>query len=142
MKQVLLMLAIAGATYTSANAQSGSAYDVNYNVCRTNGKYHVCSNNSPQIIDGKEKANDNEKQVEKSLSRLNSYTYVKGTPRQQGESYKKNPRFIVTYNDPQAPYEGKESLVNDGVEKNKNRNINYLDNSVDLPPVDGGIAVK
>ena len=47
-------------------------------------------------------------------------------------------RIRVTYDEPGAAYEGKESMINDGVRKNKQRNINTNNGAYDLPPNDGG----
>jgi hypothetical protein len=55
-------------------------------------------------------------------------------------SNRRNPRIRVTIDDPTAAYQGKESMINDGVQLNKERNINYLDTSVELPPSDGGLS--
>lgn len=136
MKQILLALTVIGLMHTSANAQTKSKYDINYDVCKTNGKYHVCGTNTPQISDGYQKPTDNKTEVVSSLRRMDTYVHMGyGTP--GGSSFKNNPRFRVSYDDPNGAYEGKETLTNDGVQKNINRNVNYLDNSVNLPPVDG-----
>jgi hypothetical protein len=47
-------------------------------------------------------------------------------------------RIRVTYDDMNDPYQGKPSMQNDGVQKNIQRNINYLDAANPLPPNDGG----
>lgn len=55
----------------------------------------------------------------------------------EGRSNKRNRRIVVTFDEPTAPYDGEESRANDGVETNKQRNLNYQDNSMRLPPSDG-----
>lgn len=67
-----------------------------------------------------------------TVSNYDQYIVVK--------SNKDNPRFKVQYDKPGDAYEGKEVMFNDGVEANIARNINYLDFSVNRPPVDGGIS--
>lgn len=65
-------------------------------------------------------------------------TYV----RYQTSSYKNNPRLKADYDMPGDVYEGEEVLSNDGVAKNMERNINYLDFSNPRVPNDGGVMYK
>ncbi|MBA3829625.1 MAG: hypothetical protein H0X33_11860 [Taibaiella sp.] len=53
-----------------------------------------------------------------------------------GKSYAKH-NIKVSGDDANAPYEGKNSKANDGVKKNKQRNINYQNTSERLPASDG-----
>lgn len=50
----------------------------------------------------------------------------------------KQGNIIATYDMPGDDYRGEEVLSHDGVAKNKERNINYLDFSVSKVPIDGG----
>lgn len=56
------------------------------------------------------------------------------------KSNKDNPRLKAHYDKPGDAYEGKEVMFNDGVAANMARNINYMDFSINKPPVDGGIS--
>lgn len=57
---------------------------------------------------------------------------------------KKKTNISVVYEDtkmgedPAAAYKGENSMINDGVKKNERRNINYHNNGVVLPAIDGG----
>lgn len=53
-------------------------------------------------------------------------------------SYKRNPRLTASYDVPSDLYNGNDVMINDGVEKNKKRNINYLDFNGGKVPSDGG----
>lgn len=53
-------------------------------------------------------------------------------------SAKRNPRLVASYDVPSDLYNGNEVMINDGVEKNKKRNINYLDFNGAKVPNDGG----
>ena len=50
----------------------------------------------------------------------------------------KQGNIVATYDMPGDDYRGEEVLSHDGVAKNKERNINYLDFSVSKVPIDGG----
>jgi hypothetical protein len=134
MKKILLALTILGILPFGADAQK-SVYDKNYKVCINDNKYALC--------DGQAKANEEVGRDVKitsparSLRMFDSYVHM-GYRTASANSNKRNSRIIVSYEDPNGAYEGKETLINDGVEKNKARNINYLDGSMQLPPVDGG----
>lgn len=55
--------------------------------------------------------------------------------------YKDNPRLVVSYDQPGDLYNGEDVMANDGPEKNRSRNINYLDWRGKVPN-DGGLATK
>ena len=57
-------------------------------------------------------------------------------------SAKDNPRFTASYDVPGEVYEGGEVLSNDGVAKNKARNLSYLDFGPTKVPNDGGLATR
>lgn len=141
MKVALMALILIGTIQGSATAQSTkkSKYDVNYKVCKVGDKYKTCDENTPAFAPAKDEAKAIKQQT-KELRKLDEHVYAISSP----ASAKKNPRFIATYDgdDPQSAYNGKESMINDGVEKNKARNVNYLDMSVNLPPSDGNNASK
>lgn len=52
----------------------------------------------------------------------------------------KHHNIAVSQNDDHAAYEGKSSRSNDGVKKNIHRNMNYQNNSANLPPNNGNNA--
>lgn len=58
------------------------------------------------------------------------------------ESNKDNSSFTASYDVPEDMYSGEDVPANDGVAKNKARNLNYLDFSVMKVPNDGGLATK
>lgn len=132
MKSSLLALIVIGMIHFSANAQEEkkSEFDINYKVCKIGDKYKTCDENTPAFAPEK----DNEKAIKKqvaALRKFDEHVYVKSTT----QSAKKNPRFTVSYEE--SAYKGEASMINDGVAKNKARNINYMNTSVELPPVDG-----
>lgn len=136
MKKILIAPVLIAIMHFGANAQS-SQYDQNFKVCRIDDKYHVCSEEDPTVMVTKDKAKDDKRKVEASLRRMDTYVHL-GYPQRNVVSNKRNPRIVVSYDDPNGAYKGEETMINDGVQANKVRNVNYLDNSVTLPPVDGG----
>lgn len=138
MKKILLALAILGSVSYSVEAQKKSKFDINYKVCLMDGKYRTCNPEAP-AAKTKKVVLSNEEQTVASLRKMDTYVHMGFRP-SSTLSNRQNPRILLSYDDPQAPYLGKESRTNDGVQKNKERNLNYLDNSVDLPPNDGGLS--
>jgi hypothetical protein len=136
MKQIFLVCTALGLMLTNAKAQKSSQYDINYKICKVHDKYDACGEHDPTVI-SEPKPTDNKAAVAASLRRLDTHVNVKPSSENRQISFKGNPRFSVLYDDPNGAYEGKETRINDGVQKNVHRNINYLDNSVDLPPNDG-----
>lgn len=140
MKLKIAMLAIAGLAFmqSDANAQS-SKYDINYPICKADGKYTVCAPGEAmykqELSSGKEAAAPAPKKVTKPVCEVTEVVFV-------SSSYKNNPRLRASFDRPGDVYEGKEVLSNDGVEKNIERNINYLDFSVNRPPNDGGLSTR
>lgn len=130
MKNSLLALIVIGMTCFSANAQDQpkSKYDINYKVCLIGDKYKTCDESTPAFAPNNEKAI--KKQVAE-LRKLDEHVYVKSNT----QSAKRNPRFTVSYEE--GAYKGEASAINDGVTKNKERNLNYNNTAVDLPPSDG-----
>lgn len=132
MKKLLLALSAFSLFAFSAEAK-GNKSAKNYRICLVNDAYQVCQNPT--------KSNSNvgrevkTQEPDGSLRMMDTYTHLGYSS--SLSSNRNNPRIRVSVDDPMAPYEGKESMVNDGVQKNINRNINYLDASVVLPPVDG-----
>lgn len=137
MKKLLFALVLVGLASTGANAQSKSKFDQNYKVCVKGSTYKVCDENEAAMQTNAQGRDVVLNAPDPSLSLLNTNTHL-GYRTTTTASNRRNPRIVVAYDDPNAAYEGKESRINDGVKKNKTRNINYLDSSVDLPPVDGG----
>ncbi len=136
MKKILLALLIAGILPLGANAQhkAKSRFDKNYKVCIKGDKYAVCDEvdkmNEQVGRDVKVTSDD------RALHMFDTHVHM-GYARSYGASNKNNPRIRVSYEDPNGAYKGKETMINDSVKKNINRNINYLDESVQLPPNDG-----
>lgn len=136
MKQILFALALVGLA-ASANAQSNSKYAQNYKVCVKGSAYKVCDESEAKLQATQQGTDVVLSEPDPSLNLLNTSTYL-GYRTTTAYSSRHNPRIVVAYDDPNAAYEGKESRINDGVKKNKVRNINYLDSSVELPTNDGG----
>lgn len=127
-----MALALAGLTYTSADAQNSanSKFAKNYRICQVGDKYQVCDQNTPVATD---LGRTTETSTTYGMITTNVHMgyATTGNARYRG-------RIRVTYDDPHAPYEGKESMANDGVQKNKQRNLNTNNGAYDLPPNDGG----
>lgn len=144
MKKIFLALGLFGLITAHANAQnegksSNSKFAQNYPVCMTSHGYHVCSAPEAALPTTTTVVPDNSAlNMTASLPSDNSSVSMETAGAYTGNSRRKITRIVVSYDDPHAPYEGKESMVNDGVQKNIIRNINYLDQSVVLPPNDGG----
>jgi hypothetical protein len=137
MKKLLLALSAFGLFAFNAEAK-GNKNAKNYKICLVNDTYQVCDKASNKIAKvGREVKTDNSGA---SLRMLDSYTHLGYGS--NVSSNRNNPRIRVSIDDPMAPYEGKESMVNDGVQKNISRNINYLDASIDLPPVNGSSGAR
>ncbi|WP_276133001.1 hypothetical protein [Polluticoccus soli] len=141
MKKILLALAMIGATVYGASAQKKSAFAKNYRICLIDSKYQVCPKSAKSDL-GRTSTIENPEGVLRMMDTSVYLGYSSPFPSFSGmvPSNRRNPRIRVTIDDPQAPYEGKESMINDGVELNKARNINYLDTSVELPANDGGVS--
>jgi hypothetical protein len=136
MKQILLALAIISLGYTNADAKGKkSTYAKNYPICLSGSTYKVCPAPKTSEVGRDVTVND----PTTSLRMMDTYVHM-GYGR-TGFSDRHNPRIRVTIDDPHAPYEGKESMVNDGVQKNKQRNLN-ANTGVELPPNDGGLSDK
>jgi hypothetical protein len=136
MKQVLIGLLIAGILPLSANAQNKgkSNYNKNYPVCIKGNQYAVCDNmdKATEQVGRDVKVTSDDR----TLHLFDTYVHMGYRP-MASASTKNNPRLRVSYEDPNGAYEGKETSINDGVKKNIQRNLNYLDASMTLPPNDG-----
>lgn len=137
MKKLFIALSLIGLVQFSANAQSKNAQ--NYKICLKGDKYQVCDGSSTPRAMKKQKAKD--AHTIASLRRMDTYVHL-GYSSSAAFSNKRNPRIMVSMDDPQAPYKGEESRINDGVKKNIDRNVNYLDNSIVLPANDGGSPLR
>lgn len=129
MKKILLALALSGVVTAGAEAQSSanSKFAKNYPICLADGKYQVCDANT----------------VSSNTEPNNSFGMQTVTVHMgygQGSNVRYRSRVRVTYDDPNAPYLGKESMANDGVEINKYRNLNANKGGVYIPPSDGGLS--
>ena len=138
MKNAILALALAGLTFTTAEAQSSanSKFAKNYSICLVGNNYQPCN---PDVVKSDVGWTTDQKQVESSLG-------IRSTEIHMGQSTRSNARFRsgirVTYDDPNAPYLGEESMVNDGVDKNRVRNINTNNAGYDLPPNTGRMGIR
>ncbi|HRO42678.1 MAG TPA: hypothetical protein PL009_07570 [Flavipsychrobacter sp.] len=131
MKNLILTMALTGFAFANGYAQSGeSKFAKNYPVCLSGDKYHVCNQSAAMTPDIGRTT-----EVNTVYGMQNTYVHMgygtTGNPRYRGN-------IRVTYDEPGAVYEGKETMVNDGVRKNKKRNLNTNNGAYDLPPNDGG----
>lgn len=135
-----MALTVAGLFHFSAEAQSKTRTSSakNYKICLINDTYQVCNpkSSAKQTKDLGRKSELND--PTSSLRMMDTYTHMGYNP-VTGAGSARNSRIRVTYDTPDAPYKGKESMQNDGQENNKVRNINYLDQSVVLPANNGGV---
>jgi hypothetical protein len=138
MKNVLIALALVGMTYTSADAQNSanSKFAKNFSICLIGDQYQPCD---PVVTKSDIGWTTTQETTEASLA-------IRSTEVHMGQSTGGNARFRsairVTYDDPNAPYLGEESMVNDGVQKNKIRNINTNNPGYDLPANTGGSLTR
>lgn len=114
-----IMMALIGTIFITTGAMAQN---------RTS-KIKVC-NHDNTVVKQKQSKAANGKYT--TVNNFDTYIIVK--------SSKENPRFKAEYDKPGDAYEGKEVMFNDGVAANIARNINYLDFSINRPPVDGGIS--
>jgi hypothetical protein len=135
MKNVLLTLALTGFGLTSAFAQDGfvgssanSKNAKNYSICLKGSKYTPCNPNVTKSDIGRQTVTASS--GIKMESNYYHMGYTTSNARFRG-------RIRVSYDDPHAPYLGKSSMANDGVQKNKARNKNTNNGEYDLPPNDG-----
>ncbi len=153
MKQSMVMLAVIGMMHFSANAQNKeikkSEFDINYKVCRINGKYTTCSDNTPTVVNTPSYIRKVEMQkakaYAKTLDGLRRYdTYTRVQPLQPVTVVAPKPivKIDQRYEGTSAAYHGNPTPENDGIAKNKERNINYLNTSTYLPANDGGLASR
>jgi hypothetical protein len=133
MKNIILLIALIA--MIQSNAQAQSAYNRNYKVCIVDNKYKVCHHNKAGVHYTKH-ALQNNKAVIASLRKKDTYVHA-GYRHHQPVKVKSQSNVRLAYDDAADAYNGKSSLINDGVQKNKVRNINYQNAAVDLPPNDG-----
>lgn len=129
MKSILFVFVFFLAT-GNANAQSKSKNDQNFRICFVNNTYVACDENAP---------------VSSDMNNYADYTPPPPPPPPPvfvGRGANRASRMTLAYDDPNAAYKGEESMINDGVEQNKERNINYLDQNVTLPPNTGNNSRK
>jgi len=125
MKRVIMLLFLAiGVNYTT-KAQS----DQNFRICFVGGQYVACDADAPLTSAG-------------SFYESSGDDMPDAVPVYMGSGTNKKSNMVVSFDDPNAAYQGDESAINDGVRKNKNRNINYLDAANPVPPNDGGLSNK
>lgn len=123
----LLSLFLTGLAYKSEAQNKKSNADQNFRICFVNGQYVACDADAPLTSAG----TVYESQPEETPA----------TPQVHiGKGSARKSRIQVAFDDPNAPYLGVNSQVNDGVDRNKERNINYMDSSAPIPPSDGGLS--
>lgn len=134
MNYKIIMLATAAFSFTQAdvNAQTSNKKD-----CATKTVIVTQSGKEDSKLTATYELPEN-KSGKKEAEAPCEITYV----RYETSSHKNNPRLKADYDMPGDVYEGKEVLSNDGVAKNRERNINYLDFSVRRVPNDGGLYMK
>ncbi len=149
MKQSILMLTVIGMMHFSADAQNNEAkksdYDINYKVCRVDDKYRVCNNNTPNIVYTKPYIRKINKEYAKTidgLRRYDQYVEVRPLPVVEVISKRRPIAYNQEFDGTSAAYHGNPTPENDGLAKNKERNINYLNSAVDLPSIDGKYASR
>lgn len=151
MKHSFLMLAVIGMIHYSANAQNREAkkseFDINYKVCRIDNRYYTtCSDNTPTVVYTKAYKkylkhieNKNQKTID-GLRRYDSYVVMHPLPAVDVVSKKYITPLVPSYAGVEAARRHLPMLENDGYAKINERNLNYLNTSVELPANDGGLA--
>lgn len=122
----ILSLFLTGWVYKSEAQTKKSDAVQNFRICFVNGQYVACDADAPLTSAGTVQAEP------KELPSTPPVHIGKGTARKS--------RMQVAFDDPNAPYQGVDSQVNDGVDRNKERNVNYMNNSAPIPPNDGGLS--
>jgi len=131
MKRFLfLSLLLTGLIYNAEAQKKSSSANQNFRICFVGGQYVACDANAPITSAG-------------AIYETSQAEEMPATPPVHlGKGIARKSRIMVAYDDPNAPYQGEESAVNDGVDKNKERNINYQNNAANVPPNDGGLSNK
>ena len=127
-RMFILSLFFTGLIYKAEAQNKKSSADQNFRICFVNGQYIACDADAPITSAGT---------IVEPVEEL-----PPTPPVYLGTGTARKSRMQVAYDDPNAPYQGVDSQVNDGTNKNKKRNINYLDNSAQIPPNDGGLSNK
>ena len=78
--------------------------------------------------------NDNSKNNYTIISPYNKHLILTGD--------NENPSIKIQYDKPGEAYDGKEVMYNDGISANIDRNINYLNESANIPPINGRSRFK
>ena len=128
MRQLLLFLAVIALTLPF------KAFAQNYRVCLVDNKYKICDKKTPSIHYTK-KALANDTETMERLKKMDTHVYMGYSEPAPTATTRSNMRVYV--DDPNGAYQGKPTLINDGVRKNKSRNVNYGNTGADLPPSDG-----
>lgn len=138
--KILVIAAAATVFAFSANAQqtgksANSKFAQNYSVCQTGGNYHPCSQAEAMTSNtGRTETVANTGMGSIAMSETTVYMGERNNTIGRG-------RIRVSYpDDPNGAYEGKETRINDGVQDNKQRNLNQYNDAVVLPANDGGLS--
>lgn len=151
MKQSLLMLVVIGMMHFGANAQDKEApkskFDINYKVCRIdNKKYTTCNEATPTVIYTpayQKKVDKQEQEYQKTIDGLRKYDVyinVKTLPPVEVLAKRYLSEAAPAFSGTEAAKRHLPMLENDGYAKINYRNLNYLNNAVDVPSNDGGLS--
>lgn len=138
MKTLIVALAATVIAF-SAEAQTGksanSKFAQNYSVCQVGGTYTVCDRDAAMTSTaGRTETTTMSSRNSMAMSETLVYMGERNNTSARG-------RIRVSYpDDPNGAYEGKETRINDGVEENKQRNLNQYNDAVVLPANDGGLS--
>jgi len=140
MKRLLTALIVSGFAVTCVQAQSNfvgtsanSKFAKNYNICIKGDKYTPCAPGEIGDPIGRTSSSA-------SVSMNDVYVHMGYNDDANHTRYRSRSGAKVTIDAPDAPYTGTPNMANDGVEKNRERNLNYT-NPVDLPPNTGRIGL-
>ncbi|MBS1772733.1 MAG: hypothetical protein JST82_07730 [Bacteroidetes bacterium] len=134
MKLSILLLVVIGMMHFGANAQS--QYAKNYKVCLIDNVYKPCSQKTPNVYYTKKTLQKNARSLA-ALRKLDSYHSV-------------HPKRVIVVSNTNSDVNKDLTYVstdgntvghaNDGLAKNMNRNLTYMNTSAYLAPSDGGIS--
>lgn len=139
MKHLFLTLIITGISYSYIIAQTSSNAK-NYRVCRVDGVYRICNDNDPLVVNTKQIV-DKTNATQVSMRKFDTYQRVETSP-VVVVSNKKNKKIIVSYDAPNGAYKGESTQANGTFEANRARNLNYMNTSNPIPPIDGNNSSK
>jgi hypothetical protein len=143
MKKILLALTMIGMIHYSAEAKPNSKkhnYNENYQVCKLDNAYTICGETPTPATMTPASVGANTNILPTATENVQSAQTNQASPSYTGNYQQHN--IAVFYDDPRNPYEGLPSRQDDGPGKNEERNLNFNQTSVTLPPVNGENKVK